>query len=262
MLDFNQVDEAAVKTYCSPDRFGPVSEKLIQNFYEGVLSPGDVALDIGVQYGVHLFGMRSSVGNHGFVLGIEANVERYAAMLKAVSNKGLTNVYLLNVAASNVEEPKDFFLNRTHSGRSSLVENRLTPSDVIEKHRVYAMRIDSLIPKTIKPAFMKMDIEGGEFPALLGAKELINSSGMVIVFEGALTSSARKFGLTDESVAAYMRDIGYSVFDLFGNAIDLASWSGARGWNFIAVKNDATLKAKIADALTSAWTMILKTELS
>jgi len=257
LLDYSRVSNDAVAANQPPNRFGPISEKLIRGFYESILSPGDAAVDVGVHYGVHLFGMRDCVGDSGLVYGVEANVQRYAAILKQLANRRMTNVHLLNVAAANVEGFTDFFVNRSFSGYSGLAENRKTPQDIIEKIQVYAEPLSSVIPRNLRPKFMKIDIERGEFPALLGARKMIEDAGTVIVFEGSLNQSATKFGLDTGQVDEYVRDIGYRVFDLFGNPIDITSWTGGFGWNYVAGPDNDATQGTIARALTDSWIKVL-----
>jgi FkbM family methyltransferase len=250
------LDKAAVFAHQANDRFGPISERLIRAFYRSILAPGDAAVDVGVHYGFHLFGMRDCVGDGGLVYGIEANIERYAALLKRLSNRGITNVHLLNIAAANEEGFRDFFINRTHTGRSGLAENKKASSDEIEKVAVYAAPLSCVLPKKRRMKFMKIDIEGGEFPALLGAKSVIEESQMLIVFEGKLSLSAAKFGFPAEMVGEYMRELDYCVFDLFGNPVD-STGAGGFGWNFVAGPHNDAARANIGRALTDAWSKAL-----
>src|SRR5215467_4847832 len=183
MLDFAHVNEAGVRSYMQPGRYGPASEKIIRGLYQEILGPGSVAIDVGVNYGIHLFEMSKCVGEHGLAIGIEANVERYAALLKRIA-QGMDNVRLLNVAAANSDGFCDFYVNRSFSGWSSLNEHhRRNPDDVIERVRAYAVRLSTVIPVSVKPAFIKIDIEGGEFPALLGLRQILERSGPDVVFE-------------------------------------------------------------------------------
>lgn len=260
MLDFSRLNEVEVESYRPNERFGPISENIIRAFYQDILAPGDVAVDVGVHYGVHLFSMRECVGDTGLVYGIEANVERYAAVLKRLSNQGRTNVQLLHLAAAHEEGFRDFFVNRTHSGYSGLVANKKLPTDTIEQVTVFATALSAVIPRKLRPKFMKIDIEGAEFPALLGAKETIVNSRMLIIFEGKLTMSAEKFGYQTERVAEFIHDIGYCVFDLFGNPIGLAAWTGGFGWNFVAGPDNEAARKTMAQALTQAWVNVLAEE--
>jgi FkbM family methyltransferase len=260
LLDYSLLDGTKVATHQAADRYGPVSEKLIRAFYREILSPGDAAMDVGVHFGFHLLGMRDCVGDDGLVIGIEANIERYAAILKRIAKQGMTNVYLLNVAAAGEEGFRPFFVNQTHTGRSSLVENKKAATDVVKEITVYATPLDSVLPTTFRPKFVKMDIEGAEFPALRGARNTVENAQPLIVFEGKLSLSAAKFGFQKEMVAEFLQGIGYRVFDLFGNPVDPLSWTGGFGWNYIAGPDNDSVRETIAGALTAAWIHVLAEE--
>jgi FkbM family methyltransferase len=257
LLDFVRLDRSAVVSFRSSSAFGPISEKLIQAFYEQVLSEGDTAVDIGVHYGRHLFPMRDCVGRTGLVYGVEANAERYIAMLKRIAKKNLTNVHLINVAASDKDDYCDFYVNKSHSGRSGLRNNKLSALDDVQKIGVHTAPLSVILPRSLRPRLMKLDIEGAEFCALLGAQAVIERSNAIVVFEGNLARTALDFGFSAVTVEGYIRRIGYAVFDLFGNAIDLATGNGGFGWNFVMGLNDEPTRGLIGRALTAAWANVL-----
>ena len=261
MLDFNRLDQAAVRAYARPDKYGPISEKLIRALYEDLLVAGDAAIDVGVNYGIHLFEMARCVGEKGLVIGIEANVERYGALLKRIAHDNLTNISLLNVAAADSEGFCDFFVNRSYSGWSSRNEHhRRTEEDVIEKVRAYAVELSRVIPVRINPRFIKIDIEGGEFPALLGMRQLMLRAQPIVVFEGALTKSAEQFGFPRGAVPEFFNRLKYVAADLFGELIDPADWRPGAAWNFVAFRSAAGESERVATALTNAWIKVLRDE--
>ena len=59
----------------------------------------------------------------------------------------------------------------------------------IEEITVELKTLDEVIPPEIKIHFIKIDVEGGEFAVLKGAKQLIKRSKPVIVFECGLGAS-------------------------------------------------------------------------
>lgn len=251
------IELARTTPFEEPARFTTASEELIRGFYEALLAEGDCAVDVGVHYGRHMFPLCARVGAAGLVYAIEANVERYAALLKQIRDRELANVHLLHIAAADTEGFRDFFINRTNSGRSGLRENKATPDDVLEKGRVFAAPLSSILPKSRPPRFMKIDIEGAEFPALVGALKVIQSAAPVIVFEGSLFESADLFGYSRERVREFIRTLGYRIFDLFGNEIDLEGWGGGVGWNFIAAKANDAVREQISHALAASWARLL-----
>jgi FkbM family methyltransferase len=253
VLDYSRVEKSSVEAHKAKDRFGPISERLIRSIYESFLQAGDTCIDVGVHFGTHLFPMRNCVGDQGHVFGVEANPERYVAILKRICRQRLANVHVVNVAASDHEALEDFYINQSRTGRSGLRENKLSPSDIVQKVTAYAAPLSVIVPANLEPKFIKIDIEGAEFPALLGARDLLNRATPLVVFEGRLSVTAPKFGFSMASVEQYFREIGYCVFDLFGQEIDLTTWSGGHGWNFIAGHDDAVTRNVIADKLTEGW---------
>jgi hypothetical protein len=170
----------------------------------------------------------------------------------------MDNVRLLNVAAANSDGFCDFFINRSYSGWSSLNEqHRRTPSDAIEKVRAYAVPLSAVIPVSARPAFIKIDIEGGEFPALLGSRKLLERCRPVVVFEGDLTKSAINFNLPADMPGQFLAELGYRVHDLFGLRIDPHHWKTTVAWNFIAFKDEPTQQERVANALNNAWSKLI-----
>lgn len=69
----------------------------------------------------------------------------------------------------------------------------------IEEIQVEVARLDDLIPDSERLAFIKLDLEGGEYHALRGGAASIRRSRPVIVFEAGGTSSGH-YGVTPEMI--------------------------------------------------------------
>lgn len=59
----------------------------------------------------------------------------------------------------------------------------------IEEIEVEIMRLDDMIPETLPIHFIKIDVEGGEFDVLKGARNIIRKFKPVVVFESGLGAS-------------------------------------------------------------------------
>jgi FkbM family methyltransferase len=75
------------------------------------------------------------------------------------------------------------------------------PDPQVQEIRVEVARLDDLIPATERLAFIKLDLEGGEYHALRGGMETIRRCRPVIVFEAGGTSSGH-YGVTPEMIHA------------------------------------------------------------
>jgi FkbM family methyltransferase len=93
---------------------------------------------------------------------------------------------VLDCALSNFSGTSDFsfVLNApAYSGLRQRAYDRVDP--VIETTRVQVARLDDTIPRNVTVALIKLDIEGGEYHAMLGAAETIIRSRPIIISEAS-----------------------------------------------------------------------------
>ncbi len=76
--------------------------------------------------------------------------------------------------------------------------------------------IDALLPAAEKVSFIKLDLEGGEFKALKGARSLIARNSPLIIFEHGGQVSAEFSNDSLDDYQAFWAAHGYRLFDLFG----------------------------------------------
>jgi len=71
--------------------------------------------------------------------------------------------------------------------------------------------LDEIIPKNTKIDFIKIDVEGGEYNVLKGAKNLLKSSLPVVVFECGLGASDY-YGMNPTDLYKYItEEIGLNI---------------------------------------------------
>ncbi len=85
--------------------------------------------------------------------------------------------------------------------------------DVEELH-VKVETLDNIIPSSVKIDFIKIDVEGGEFGVLKGAKQLLLRNKPVVVFECGLGASDFYGTKPDELFSFLQNDFGYKIFSL------------------------------------------------
>jgi FkbM family methyltransferase len=71
------------------------------------------------------------------------------------------------------------------------------PDPVIDEIRVQVRKLDDLIPESVQVSFIKLDIEGGEYHAMLGGARTIVRCRPVIVFEAGEGSTSH-YGVTPQ----------------------------------------------------------------
>ena len=221
-------------------------ELIIRRVYEAILSPGDTAVDGGACAGIHTIPMARRVGATGRVHAVEALPNHADGLAKRLAAKSLQQVTLHRVALSNEAGITEFVCVKTHPSRSGLRKLDLShlpdPSET-ETLQVKRVRLDDILPSgTTSWKFCKLDLEGGEFHALMGAASSIEKHKPYIVFENGREKAAGPYGYTRDEWFALFDRLGYAVFDLFGRPFTPASWRGGKHipWYCMAVARNST----------------------
>ncbi len=84
----------------------------------------------------------------------------------------------------------------------------------IEEINVEMRTLDQIIPDDLQVDFIKIDVEGGEFGVLKGAKQLLIKNKPLVIFESGLGASDF-YGTKPEVLFEYLSaEIGYKIFIL------------------------------------------------
>jgi FkbM family methyltransferase len=126
------------------------------------LRPGRVFYDVGANAGFYTL-LAAKCMSGGTVIAFEPVPENVAYLRRHIHLNRLQNVRLIEAAVSDCDDMIGFRCGRTRS------EGQLSPNGEL---KVQSVTLDSLISREILPSphFIKMDIEGGEYKALLGAR--------------------------------------------------------------------------------------------
>ena len=115
-------------------------------------------------------------------------------------------------ALSNSSGRKTFHFVRNAQAYSGLVRRTYDrPDPIIEEIQVEVRRLDEIIPSDQKVSFIKLDIEGGEYHAMLGGAETIRRSRPFIVFEAGVKSTGH-YGVSPSDIHQLItRDFGMQL---------------------------------------------------
>lgn len=200
------------------------------------VGPYDNCVDVGCHRGSILQEMICAAP-HGSHYAFEPIPELYTQL---VSRFPMVSVQCLAIA--------DFTGSSTFShvvsnpGLSGLRQRQLDCAERVEELTVATDSLDNLIGSRSKIALIKVDVEGGEFAVLNGARQLIQTSRPVIVFEHGL-GAADFYGVHPEKMFELCRELGLRVWLLdayLSNGPDLTKaqfeeefWS-RRNYYFVA----------------------------
>ena len=177
-----------------------------------VLSGGKVGVDVGAHAGVILREMLAAAPDgrhHAFepIPHLAAKLREEFPRLR-VHQKALGDEPGADTFLHVVNDPGYSGLRRRDYDR---------PDPVFEELPVEVVRLDDVIPPGEDVAFIKLDIEGGEFHALRGATRTIRRCKPVVVFEAALRSTGH-YGVS-----------AGELFDLIAGEMGFAVWT-LRAW--------------------------------
>jgi len=225
---------------------GEFFEQIIEKTYRHVLKNAMRAIDCGASVGRHTIPMSECVGPSGQVFAIEP-IPQLAQKLKKLCP---TNVEIISAALGNVSrDDVDFFYVKHGVGHGlSALENpdkhpamQSEWANSIEVIQVPQCTLDELVPVSHKIRFIKMDLEGGEFNALEGARKTILRDRPFIIFENGSQYSATTYHYNPEQFFDLFFEYRYLLFDLFGRQFTRDQWNQpGYPWYLIAVSKFST----------------------
>jgi FkbM family methyltransferase len=214
------------------------------SFVREHLGPGDVVLDVGANAGLYTVIAARIVGPGGHVYAFEPDQRAAALLRRNVSINALTNVTVIEAAASN-ETGMAPFAAADDTALSSLADINRDDQRIQEWRTVQTIRLDDAVTKhgIGSVSFMKMDVEGAEKLVLDGSQHLLSraAKGFTILFEG-FDQNTRAFGYTVRELLDMLPPHGFSLhgFDTAQQlrpVAELESGIGSTVYNFVAFKS-------------------------
>lgn len=161
---------------------------------ERLVRPGMTVFDVGANVGYMSLGLARLVGPGGEVIAIEplpGNLERLHTHLAL--NKELAKRVRVITAAAGRETGKASFLVHASGGMGKLEASSGRQGDYAAQTEVSVVSLDSLVfdQRLPSPGLIKLDVEGGEAMALMGARRLLREVRplLFIEFHGPEASS-------------------------------------------------------------------------
>ncbi len=181
---------------------------LISKHMQAFVGRDSVCVDIGGHIGSVSAELRRLSSESNLTI-VEASSEK-AGWLKAAFPKAKVHAVAVSDRAGEIE----FFEDAARPGFSSALSNRVTHGTAGKK--VPCVLLDSILPQNPGPDFIKIDIEGFEYPALVGASKTIEKHQPIILFEAGPHHEAAETPSTSENLFnLFTETFGYRVFSPF-----------------------------------------------
>jgi len=154
---------------------------IIQKHYEEapvVVNRGDIIIDCGANLGLATIFFAKKAGRDGLVIAVEPEESNFLILQKiAELNKGsLATIIPIKKAVYKENTILEFCITRK-TGHHFLAIYGGEQRKILKKQKVEAITIDELVKELglKRVDFIKMDIEGAEIDALLGAEKTIKT---------------------------------------------------------------------------------------
>ena len=211
-------------------------ESLVQEFYEALLKPGDVCIDVGAHVGRHALPMARCVGARGEIHAFEPIPDCVAALRNAAGSSG-AKFYVYPVALADYAGQSDFILAANAPEWSGLRE-RMYDAPVDKHHlTVEVHRLDEYGVNLPRLAYIKIDAEGGECGILRGAVATLQKFQPMVTFEFGM-NAAGGYAIEPNDVFDIVAQVGYGIADIRGNKLDRAGFDRSgrvqNVWDYVA----------------------------
>lgn len=220
-----------------------MSDKKELELFQKIIKPGSVILDIGANIGLYTSYFSKLAGPNGKVHSFEPDVTNFKNFKKVTAK--LSNVVGNHSAVSDSNVPLKIYTSHRLN-----VDHRTYPVDEYStSYEVPATSIDAYVNGKYKVDIVKMDIQGAEYPALMGMKETLLSNPDLILFMEICPSALRDFGVEMKTIHQFLSSLGFSIFDYSFHRIEEAelkkydSYADDAFENVIIAKNIPQLSA-------------------
>lgn len=166
-----------------------------------LVQPGDTALDIGANIGLHTLYLSRAVGPTGAVHAFEPDPENLALLRRNVERNGCTNVVIHPYGLSSESGVQTLYVCKGNKGYQSLARMEWSTSEI-----AIELRRGSDVLRGVHPTVMKLDVEGAEPKVLAG----FDDWPPAIVFE-FVPAQLRSMGEDPIVFLQTLVDRGYSL---------------------------------------------------
>ncbi len=136
---------------------------------ERTVQPGMVVADVGANIGLRTLLLARRVGPSGRAYAVEPEARNFRLLSRAVSEAGLAQVELRQVAAADLPGWMTLYLSAVDGG-----DHRIFPAD--EERALATVRavcLDDVLEDEARVDFIRLDVQGGEVSVLRGLRRTL-----------------------------------------------------------------------------------------
>lgn len=202
---FGAADSFPIPKFWEPNYW----ETMVQIALRDYCKPGDVAFDVGANAGALAMVMGRHVGPRGVVCAFEASPRIIDKTHHNLVQSGCNNIHLYYRAVYHTSHEVVTLYPGNHLNDSMYYD---FGTEGGANYRVETLALDDFVSATgLMPRVIKIDIEGAEYDALRGARNILTIGKPVLMLE---TLMLERYGPADMRCHAMLTDLGYLCVDL------------------------------------------------
>lgn len=193
---------------------GPLFERTEMQLVAKLLKPGMKVVDAGANIGIYSLLAAQRVGNRGQIWSFEPSQTTFGYLLDNLALNGVTSVEAHRLALSDI--PGELTLRSDH-GFGDLYRHldyagKNASGDSVETVSVSTLDDFAAARKIEQIDFLKIDVEGGEFRLLKGARQLLARSPHVIVMFENEEDWCTRSGCKAADALHVLKDLGLGLY--------------------------------------------------
>jgi len=187
---------------------GDPAEIRLTKFFLKNIRAGDVFLDVGSNCGFYAILGGVLVGEKGRVYAFEPTPKIFSLLKRNARDS--KNIFPVEAAISNKSGEAELYLNPLYAVANSLV---IKPVAAYKTTKVKVITLDDYCSaQNIKPTFIKLDVEGAEYEAVLGGQKILAEAAPLISIEILDQADGADFSAAEKLVS-----LGYVPHQLLSN---------------------------------------------
>ncbi len=180
-----------------------VSDRHERAILKDIIAPGMTVVDVGANIGIYTALMARIVGEKGKVYAFEPSPHNFNLLKKYNKNN---NVTLVQAAAGDTTGEIVLYI----SDKLNVDHQTYETDEIREKVNVLSYRLDDYL-KNEKVDFIKMDIQGFEYHALLGMKNILRNNANIKIFMEFWPYGLIKAGSSPEKLLTFLHELDFET---------------------------------------------------
>ena len=201
---YSALDDAAIGKYVRAGNY----ERHVTAVFRNLVRDGMYVVDIGANIGYFSLLSAVLVGARGHVVAVEPNPRNVRLLEASRRVNDFSNMTILQMAAGRCAGLLSLHTSHSNGTTSDLGAGVQAPLDT---DMVFSLHLDAILAGGRKVDFIKIDVEGAEYNALLGCQETIVHDRPIIVSEFSPNLMPGISGISGEAYLQWLMSLGYVI---------------------------------------------------